>query len=113
MRMAVFHQHGGPEVVRLAEVPNPASGRGGRIVTCCAIRGATAETDFRTAVRKQLSILGTTMASEREFETVLGLLARDRPRPVVGATRRLEKARVAQARLEQGGVVGKIVQEVG
>lgn len=87
--------------------------RGGRIVTYGATTGSHAETDLRQIYYRQLSVLGSTMADDGEFETVLRLVGEGQLRPVVGRVFTLDEAAAAHAVLEQGGVVGKVVLEVG
>lgn len=87
--------------------------RGGRIVTYGATTGPTAETDIRYIYWKQLSILGTTMSTDAEFEQVLRLVDRGELKPVVGQVLGFEQAARAHAVLEAGDVIGKVVLAVG
>jgi NADPH:quinone reductase-like Zn-dependent oxidoreductase len=86
--------------------------RGGRIVTYGATTGSHAETDLRQIYYRQLSVLGSTMADDGEFETVLRLVGDGTLRPVVGRVMRLAEAAAAHAALERGEVIGKLVIEV-
>jgi len=87
--------------------------RGGRLVTYGATTGYLAETDLRYLFYKQLSLLGSTMATDAEFEAVMRLVSSGALRPVVGLVLPLEEAAEAHARLEAGEVFGKVVLEVG
>jgi NADPH:quinone reductase-like Zn-dependent oxidoreductase len=86
-----------------------ALGRGGRLVTYGATTGPTVETDLRLLFWKQIHIMGTTMATRAEWETVLGVALHGELRPVVDTIMPLENARAAHERLEAGGQFGKIV----
>lgn len=83
--------------------------RGGRLVTYGATAGPKVELDLRVVFWKQLQVIGTTMASRREFEDLLREVFAGRLRPVVDTVMPLDQAREAHERLEAGGQVGKIV----
>jgi NADPH:quinone reductase-like Zn-dependent oxidoreductase len=83
--------------------------RGGRLVTYGATVGPKVELDLRVVFWKQLQVIGTTMASRREFEDVLRVVFAGRLRPVVDSVLPLDEARQAHERLEAGGQVGKVV----
>jgi NADPH:quinone reductase-like Zn-dependent oxidoreductase len=82
---------------------------GGRLVTFGATTGRTTEVDIRHVFWNQLSILGTTMGSPREFAAMLGLYAADRLKPVVDSVFPLRDAARAHRRMDQGLQFGKIV----
>jgi len=86
-----------------------ALARGGRLVTYGATTGADAATDVRVVFWKQIEILGTTMASPREFDAVMRLVFRRELRPVVDVELPLAEVRQAHERLEAGRHFGKIV----
>lgn len=86
-----------------------ALARGGRLVTYGATAGPRVEIDVRVLFWKQLSVLGTTMASRAEFEAMLAAALDGRLRPVIDRVMPLEDAREAHALLEAGGQFGKIV----
>jgi NADPH:quinone reductase-like Zn-dependent oxidoreductase len=87
-------------------------GKGGRLVTCGATTGPLAQMDIRYMWRKQLSVLGSTMANDREFRTVMGLVAAGKLHPRVDRVFPLRRAREAQAYLESEQQFGKVVLEV-
>jgi NADPH:quinone reductase-like Zn-dependent oxidoreductase len=89
-----------------------AAARGGRIVTYGATTGATPETDIRYIFWKQLSVLGSTMASDAEFEAVMRLVDRGDLHPTVDRVLPLEAAAEAHALLEDGAITGKLVLEI-
>lgn len=86
--------------------------KGGRLVTYGATTGPKGEVDIRLLFWKQIEILGSTMASKREFETVMGLVFEGKLAPVIDVVWPLERAREAHERLERGEQFGKIVLTV-
>ncbi len=83
--------------------------RGGRLVTYGATTGPDATTDLRVMFWKQVELIGTTMATAHEFDTVMRLVFRRELRPVLDVELPLEQARQAHERLEAGRQFGKIV----
>ena len=83
--------------------------QGGRLVTYGGTSGPKVEIDLRVMFWKQLSVLGTTMASKAEFEAMLDAAFTGRLVPVIDTVMPLAEAREAHARLEAGGQFGKIV----
>ncbi len=86
-----------------------AVARGGRIVVIGATAGPRAEIDVRTLFWRQASIRGSTMAGAREFDDVLGRLARGELHPVVDATFPFEDGVAAFARTDAPDRFGKVV----
>lgn len=86
-----------------------AAARGGRIVTCGATSGPNPKEEIRLIFWKQISILGSTMASDREFRTLLAAVAEGRLRPRVDRVFPLSQARAAYAYMEEGRQHGKII----
>jgi len=83
--------------------------KGGRYVTCGSTSGFEMKTDFRLVFFKGLSILGSTMGSNHELQTILDL-ARDRKlRPVLEQALPLERVGEAHAHLESRKALGKTV----
>jgi len=82
---------------------------GGRLVTFGATTGRTTEVDIRHVFWNQLSILGTTMGSPREFAAMLALYAAGRLKPVVDSVFPLRAAAEAHRRMDEGQQFGKIV----
>lgn len=83
--------------------------KGGRLVTCGATSGPIGETDIRLVFWKQISIIGSTMASNAEFARVMAQLFRGRLRAIVDSVMPLRDGAEAQRRLEAGQQFGKIV----
>ncbi|HET8576595.1 MAG TPA: zinc-binding dehydrogenase [Methylomirabilota bacterium] len=82
---------------------------GGRLVTCGATSGPIGETDIRVIFWKQVSIIGSTMATDAEFAQVMGQLFRGRLKPIVDSVTPLADGVAAQRRLAEGKQFGKIV----
>jgi len=83
--------------------------KGGRIVTCGATSGPIAETDIRLVFWKQISIIGSTMSNDAEFNAVMGQLFAGRLRAIVDTVMPLRDGVEAQRRLAEGKQFGKIV----
>jgi NADPH:quinone reductase-like Zn-dependent oxidoreductase len=82
---------------------------GGRLVSFGATTGRTTEVDIRTVFWNQISILGTTMGSPREFAAMLQLYEAGRLKPVVDSGFPLQEAAAAHRRMDAGQQFGKIV----
>jgi NADPH:quinone reductase-like Zn-dependent oxidoreductase len=85
--------------------------KGGRLVTFGATTGRFAETDLNLLYWKQVSLLGSTMATYAEFAEVIGLVLAGRLRPVVDRVMPLSAGAEAQRILAAGEQFGKIVLE--
>lgn len=83
--------------------------KGGRVVTCGATTGPNPREEIRLIFWKQITILGSTMANDREFRTLLSAVARGLLRPRIDRIFPLSAARDAYARMEKGEQHGKIV----
>ena len=83
--------------------------KGGRYVTCGSTSGFEMKTDFRLVFFKSLSILGSTMGSDHELETILGLAGEGRLRPVLERSLPLERVGEAHRHLEDRRALGKTV----
>jgi len=88
-----------------------ALAKGGRLVTYGATTGRMAETDLNLLYWKQVSLIGSTMASYAEFAEVMRLVFSGRLQPVVDRVLPLSEGREAQRILEAGEQFGKIVLE--
>jgi len=89
-----------------------ALGKGGRLVTCGATSGPEAVTDLRRVFWNQLTILGSTMGNESEYQEIVRQLGQGRLRPVLDRVYPLAQARAAFERLERGEQLGKVVIEL-
>jgi len=83
--------------------------KGGRYVTCGATTGRNGEINLAALFWKQLSILGSSMASHQEFEEVMHLFFTGKISPVIDSTYRLDEIQQAHERLENPEHTGKIV----
>ena len=83
--------------------------REGRIVVCGATTGPNPPAALHRVWWKQLSILGSTMGTGRDFQGAYDLIAAGRARPVVDEVFPLSDIRAAHERLEAGEQLGKIV----
>ncbi len=86
--------------------------RGGRILIVGNTSGPIAEVDLRYIFRKNISIIGSTMAPHADFVTVMELVFEGKLKPVIGATFPLEQVVQAHLALEKGDIVGKVVLEI-
>jgi zinc-binding alcohol dehydrogenase/oxidoreductase len=82
---------------------------GGRLVTFGATTGRETPVDIRQVFWSQISILGTTMGSPREFAAMLQLYEAGRLKPVVDSVFPLRDAPAAHRRMDEGQQFGKIV----
>ncbi len=86
--------------------------KGGRLVTCGATTGPIGETDIRIVFWNQLHIIGSTMASDKEFTDVMRLFFEGRLKPIIDEVVPLKDGAAAQQRLAEGKQFGKIVIRV-
>ena len=82
---------------------------GGRLVTFGATTGVEARLDTRLFYRRQLSLLGTTMGSLKEFAELLAVVNAGGIMPVIDGTFPLAEAGVAHRRMEHYEHFGKLV----
>lgn len=90
-----------------------AAAKGGRILTVGNTAGYKVEIDNRYIFARHLSLIGSTMSTRSEFNTVMSLIFERRLRPVIDRVFSLSEARAAQERMESGQQMGKIVLEMG
>ena len=86
--------------------------KGGRLVSCGATTGPIGEIDLRILFWTQISIIGSTMANDREFHEVMRLFFEGKLRPIVDEVVPLTDGAAAQQRLAEGKQFGKIVLRV-
>lgn len=82
---------------------------GGRIVIYGSTQGKSPNAEPARIFWKQLSILGTTMATDDEFVAMLRFVEQHSIRPVVDSVFSFEKANDALQRMAKGEQFGKIV----
>lgn len=102
-------EHVGGEVLAKSVL---ATAWGGRVVTCGATTGFTAEIDLRHVFFRQVQILGSTMGPKGDLFGVLRHVDAGRLRPVVDRVMPLWRADDAHRSLEAREVFGKIVLAV-
>lgn len=85
---------------------------GGRVVVFGGTGGAKAELGVRAVTLGQVSLLGTTMGSPRDFAGLLAAVATQTWNPVIDSVRPLAEAAGAHAREEAGEHFGKLVLEI-
>jgi NADPH2:quinone reductase len=83
--------------------------RGGRIVTCGATSGPNPKEEIRQIFWKGLSILGSTMANDREFRALLSTVAAGKLVPKIDSVFPFSRAAEAYRRMEAGEQNGKII----
>jgi NADPH:quinone reductase-like Zn-dependent oxidoreductase len=86
-----------------------AVARGGRIVVVGNTSGPRTEIDIRYLFSKQISLIGSTMGSREDFNTITSLLREGKIRPVIDSVMPLSEGREAYRRMEEGRQSGKIV----
>jgi NADPH:quinone reductase-like Zn-dependent oxidoreductase len=83
--------------------------KGGRIVTCGATTGPNPKEELRLVFWNQLSILGSTMANDREFRAMLSAVRAGKLMPRIDGVFAFSRAREAYERMEKGDQHGKII----
>ncbi len=89
-----------------------ATANGGRIAIAGASSGYEGKMPFAHVFYRQLSILGSTMASKSRLFPILRLVEEGRLRPVVGKVLPLEEADEGHRLLEERRVFGKVVLSI-
>ena len=84
----------------------------GRICVCGATTGPNPPANLHRIWWKQLTVFGSTMGSQADFEAVYELVKSGRAVPVVDEVFALSEAAAAHARLEAGDQLGKIVLRI-
>lgn len=85
---------------------------GGHIVSYGATAGLC-QIDLRKLFWKQLSVLGTTMGSDRDFAEMVALVSAGKLMPVIDRVYPLTEAQAAHDRMQQGAHMGKLVLRHG
>ncbi len=86
--------------------------RGGRLLTVGNSSGPRFELDNRLIFGKHLTIIGSTMGTSADYETVMNLIFEGQLKPVIDTVYPLEEGRAALERLANGDVNGKLVVRV-
>lgn len=86
--------------------------KGGRCIVFGGTGGTEVELDVRPFYLDQLSLLGTTMGSPRDFAALLRVIDGSRWSPVIDSVRPLAEANAAHERMRAGEQFGKLVLAV-
>ena len=81
----------------------------GRIAVCGATSGPNPPAALHRVWWKQLTILGSTMGTKKDFEGAYELVRSGKAKPIVDSVFPLAEARAAHERMESGEQFGKIV----
>ena len=90
-----------------------SASKGGRILTVGNTGAPKFEFDNRYVFAKHLSIIGSTMGTNKDFEEVMALLFAGELKTVMDKSFPLEDAAAAHERLGSGNQMGKITLEIG
>jgi len=82
---------------------------GGRMVICGATSGPDPDIDIRSVYQRHRRIIGAPMGSHRDFRAVGRLIAKGELVPEIDSVLDLDETAVGHERLENRGVVGKVV----
>jgi NADPH:quinone reductase-like Zn-dependent oxidoreductase len=89
-----------------------ALGKRGRLVTCGGTSGPLVESDVRRMFWSQLTLMGSTMGNDAEFDAIMQALGEGSLVPPVDSVYPLAEGRAAFERLANGAQFGKIVLKV-
>jgi NADPH:quinone reductase-like Zn-dependent oxidoreductase len=89
-----------------------ALGKRGRLVTCGGTSGPLVESDVRRMFWSQLTLMGSTMGNDAEFDAIMQALGEGALVPPVDSVYPLAEGRAAFERLAKGAQFGKIVLKV-
>lgn len=86
---------------------------GARVTVCGATSGPNPPANLHRIWWKQLTVLGSTMGTQKDFQGVYDLVASGRAKPIVDRVFPLEEAAAAHEHLEAGRQLGKVVLKIG
>ena len=89
-----------------------AAAKGGRILTCGATSGPNPTEELRQVFWNQLSIIGSTMGSRKDWRELVAAVEMHQIKPVVDTVLPLVEGRAAYERMEQAGQFAKIVLSI-
>lgn len=99
---------GGDNILKCLDVINP----GGRIVNYGATSGKVNNFEIRKIFWKQVSLLGTTMGSDKDFSNMIEFTEKNKITPIVDKIFDMENIHEAFMRMEKSIQMGKIVIKV-
>jgi D-arabinose 1-dehydrogenase-like Zn-dependent alcohol dehydrogenase len=85
---------------------------GGTVVVCGATSGPNPPADLSRVFFLQLSVVGSTMGTRSELESLMAMLVTTGVRPVIDTTMPLDQAAGGFAKMVNGDTAGKIVLTV-
>jgi len=85
---------------------------GGRLVTYGATRGPVPTLEMRRIFWKQLNILGSTMGSPNDFQSMISFLSRHQIKPVIDQVFAFSEGEQAMIRMDKAEQFGKIVIKI-
>ncbi len=85
---------------------------GGRVTVCGATSGPNPPANLHRIWWKQLTVLGSTMGTQADFQAVYELVTSGRAKPVVDRAFPLAEAAAAHEHLEAGRQLGKVVLKI-
>lgn len=83
--------------------------KNGRVVTCGVTSGAIASLNIRALYQRQVTLLGSTLGSRAELETIVALALSGRLEPDIACVLPLSAIREAHRALEERTLYGKVV----
>jgi NADPH:quinone reductase-like Zn-dependent oxidoreductase len=86
--------------------------RGGKIVLCGVTSGPQAPTDLQMLYWNQLTILGSTMGSDKDLRQMLKAVTAAKLKPIIDSVIPLVDIKDAMGKMEEGKQFGKIVLKV-
>eukprot|EP01099_Mayorella_cantabrigiensis_P005657 TRINITY_DN4591_c0_g1_i1.p1 TRINITY_DN4591_c0_g1~~TRINITY_DN4591_c0_g1_i1.p1 ORF type:complete len:162 (-),score=44.50 TRINITY_DN4591_c0_g1_i1:17-502(-) len=86
---------------------------GGKLVFYGATAGAPEQLDVFRAFLKQISILGCTMGSDKDFKDMLDFVSEKKLKPFVEAVYPFDQSEAAVLSMDKGVHFGKIAIEIG
>jgi NADPH:quinone reductase-like Zn-dependent oxidoreductase len=89
-----------------------AAAKGGRILTCGATSGPKPQEEIRLIFWNQLSIIGSTMGSRRDWRQMVAAVEMHQLKPVIDTVLPLADGRAAYKRMEHAEQFAKIVLSV-
>ncbi len=99
---------GGETIDRACDVLKP----GGRLVNYGQTLGAAKNVEVRRIYWKQLTVLGSTMGTREEFDTVVEMYGSGGLRPIVDSVFPLAEVATAHRRMDEAKQFGKIVLKI-
>lgn len=101
----IIDSAGGNQFGQLIKLLNPK----GRLVFYGATNGLPATIDLYTMFWRQLSVVGSTMGSDKEFERMVEFVKSFHIIPIIGSVRPFNEVLLALDDMKKGGIVGKSV----